>query len=263
MATFYSVDAADAGKDSNRRLSPRSPADEVAKRAALEQVLERFGEVDTANLSPRERVFHDALETTLRGALAPAAVVDYGTIFSAWGMWYMPYAVNHMGGPQDQITKLLDTQQPVRNAADAEDYLARLAAYPKAIDETIAKIEHDRGLGVVPPGFVIDKTILTLAAPTGDDASKHPLAVVFEAKARAAGLPNPEALARRAAELVATRRAACKCAAGGQAAVVARGRERRAGHLAPAQGRRPVPGDDHPHDRHPDVAAADPRPGAG
>ena len=204
MATFYSVDAADAGKDSNRRLSPRSPADEVAKRAALEQVLERFGEVDTANLSPRELVFHDALEATLRGALAPAAVVDYGTIFSAWGMWYMPYAVNHMGGPQDQVTKLLDTQQPVRNSADAEDYLARLAAYPKAIDETIAKIEHDRGLGVVPPGFVIDKTILTLAAPTGDDASKHPLAVVFEAKARAAGLPNPEALARRAAELVAT-----------------------------------------------------------
>ncbi len=204
MATFYSVGAVDAGKDSNRRLSPRSPADEVAKRSALTRVLERFAAVDTTNLNPREQVFHAALEATLRGALAPAAIVDYGTVFSAWGMWYMPYAVNHMGGPQDQVTKLLDTQQPVRNAADAEDYLARLAAYARTIDETIAKIEHDRGLGVVPPGFVIDKTILTLAAPTGDEASQHPLVMVFEAKARAAGLPNPEALSKRAAELVAT-----------------------------------------------------------
>ena len=124
-------------------------------------------------------------------------------MFSAWGMWFMPYAVSQMGGPQDLVTKLLDSQQPVRNAADAEDYLARLAAYPRAIDETIAKIEHDRRLGVVPPGFVIDKTIATLAAPSDDDPSQHPLVVALATKVRAAGLPNPEAWTKRASALVA------------------------------------------------------------
>jgi uncharacterized protein (DUF885 family) len=202
MGTFYSVSAADAGPDFNRRLSPRSPADEAAKRAALKRVLERFAAADTTGAGPRDRVFHDSLETTLRGALAPAEVVEYGTVFSAWGMWFMPYAVNHMGGPQDQVTKLLDSQQPVRNAAEAEDYLARLQAYPKAIDETIAKIEHDRRRGVVPPGFVIDKTIATLAAPNAGDASQHPLVVALQTKARAAGVPQPDTWTKRAAALV-------------------------------------------------------------
>ena len=151
MATYYSVDPAVAGPGSNTRLSPRTQADEVAKRAAFKRVLSRFGEVDVTGLSQSDQVFHAALEATLRGSLAPAAVVEYGTVFSAWGMWFMPYAVSQIGGPQDLVTKLLDSQQPVRNAAEAEDYLTRLQAYARTIDETILKIEHDRRLGVVPP----------------------------------------------------------------------------------------------------------------
>ena len=202
MATYYSVDPAIAGPGSSTRLSPRTPADEVAKRAAFQRVLDRFGEVDVTSLSQSEQVFHAALEATLRGSLAPAEVVDYGTVFSAWGMWFMPYAVSQMGGPQDLVTKLLDSQQPVRNAADAEDYLTRLGAYARTIDETIAKIEHDRRLGVVPPGFILDKAIATLAPPNDGEPSRHPLVVALANKARAAGLPQPEAWAKRAETLV-------------------------------------------------------------
>ncbi len=43
MATYYSVDPAIAGPGSNTRLSPRTQADEVAKRAAFKRVLSRFG----------------------------------------------------------------------------------------------------------------------------------------------------------------------------------------------------------------------------
>ena len=202
MATYYSVDPALAGPGSNTRLSPRTQADEVAKRAALKRVLNRFGEVDVTGLSQSEQVFHAALEATLRGSLAPAEVVEYGTVFSAWGMWFMPYAVSQLGGPQDLVTKLLDSQQPVRNAADAEDYLTRLEAYARTIDETIAKIEHDRRLGVVPPGFIIDQAIATLAPPSDGDPAQHPLVVALATKARHAGLPQPDAWTKRASALV-------------------------------------------------------------
>ena len=203
MATYYSVAPAVAGPGSNTRLSPRTQADEVAKRAAFKRVLSRFGEVDVTGLSQSEQVFHAALEATLRGSLAPAAVVEYGTVFSAWGMWFMPYAVSQLGGPQDLVTKLLDSQQPVHNAADAEDYLTRLEAYARTIDETIAKIEHDRRLGVVPPGFIIDKAIATLAPPGNGDPAQHPLVLALATKARDAGLPQPDAWTKRAAALVA------------------------------------------------------------
>ena len=203
MATYYGVDPAVAGPGSNTRLSPRTPADEAAKRAAMKRVLDRFGEVDVTGLKPSAQVFHAALEASLRGSLAPAGVVEYGTVYSAWGMWYMPYAVSHMGGPQDVVTKLLDSQQPVRSAAEAEDYLARLAGYATTIDQTIAKIEYDRRLGVVPPGFVLDKTIATLVPPADGDPARHPLVLALAAKAREAGLAQVDDLAKRAAALVA------------------------------------------------------------
>jgi uncharacterized protein (DUF885 family) len=202
MATYYSVDPAVAGPGSNTRLSPRTQPDEVAKRAALRRVLSRFGEADVTGLSQADQVFHAALEATLRGSLAPAEVVEYGTVFSAWGMWFMPYAVSQIGGPQDLVTKLLDSQQPVRNAAEAEDYLTRLGAYATTIDETIAKIEHDRRLGVVPPGFVLEKAIATLAPPSDGDPAQHPLVVALATKARAAGLSQPDAWTKRASALV-------------------------------------------------------------
>ena len=202
MATYYSVDPALAGPGSNTRLSPRTQADEIAKRAAFKRVLNRFGEVDVTGLSQSEQVFHAALEATLRGSLAPAEVVEYGTVFSAWGMWFMPYAVSQLGGPQDLVTKLLDSQQPVRNAADAEDYLTRLQAYARTIDETIVKIEHDRRLGVVPPGFILDKAIATLAPPSDSDPAQHPLVIALATKARDAGLPQPDAWTKRASALV-------------------------------------------------------------
>ena len=203
MATYYSVDPAVAGPGSSTRLSPRTPADEVAKRAAFKRVLNRFNEVDVSGLSQTGQVVHAALEATLRGSLAPATVVEYGTVLSTWGMWFIPYAVSQIGGPQDLVTKLLDSQQPVRNAAEAEDYLVRLEAYARTIDETIAKIEHDRRLGVVPPGFVLDKAIATLAPPSADGPAQHPLVVALETKARAAGLPRPDAWTKRATALVA------------------------------------------------------------
>ena len=202
-ATYYSVDPAVAGPGSSTRLSPRTQADEVAKRAAFKRVLNRFNEVEVSGLSQTDQVVHAALEATLRGSLAPAAVVEYGTVLSARGMWFMPYAVSQIGGPQNLVTKLLDSQQPVRSAAEAKDYLRRLEAYARTIDETIAKIEHDRRLGVVPPGFVLDKAIATLAPPSDDDPAQHPLVVALETKARAAGLPRPDAWTKRAAALVA------------------------------------------------------------
>ncbi len=202
MATYYSVDPVVAGRGSGTRLSPRTQADEVAKRAAFKRVLQRFGEVDVTGLTPSGQVFHAALEATLRGSLAPAEVVEYGTVFSAWGMWFMPYAVSQIGGPQDLVSKLLDSQQPVRNSAEAEDYLTRLEAYARTIDETIAKIEHDRRLGVVPPGFILDKAIATLAPPKEADPAQHPLVVALATKARDAGLPQPDAWTKRASALV-------------------------------------------------------------
>jgi uncharacterized protein (DUF885 family) len=202
IATFYGAPEAVAGAGYAARLSPRSPADEVAKRIEFGALLQALEEADDPYLSAADLERRDIIAALLRGALAPAGVVDYGAVFSDWGMWFVPYVVTQLSGPQDAVPKLLASQHGVQSAADAEHYLARLAAYGAAIDQAIAKIEHDRTLGVVPPTFAIDGALESLAARSAGEPGDHPLATGLGDKARAAGLEDPEAWTARAAAMV-------------------------------------------------------------
>jgi uncharacterized protein (DUF885 family)/ketosteroid isomerase-like protein len=202
IATFYGVPESVAGTGADGRLTPRAPADETAKRAAFRQLLARLGELDAASMTRRDQRVRAVLENQLQSALAPAGVVEYGAILSDWGMWYVPYVVTQLSGPQDAVPKLLESQHAVRSGSDAEHYLARLAAYGTTIDEVIAKMEHDRKLGVVPPDFAIDKALAALGDRGSEDPAAHSLVTGLAAKAREAGLGNAEEWAVRAAELV-------------------------------------------------------------
>jgi uncharacterized protein (DUF885 family) len=199
IATFYGVPEAMAGADYAARLSPRSPADETAKRAEFGALLKALQEADDPSLPADDLERRDVIVALLRGALAPTDAVEYGAIFSDWGMWFVPYAVTQLSGPQDAVPKLLASQHGVQSAADAEHYLARLAAYGAAIDEAIAKIEHDQALGVVPPRFAIEAALESLAARSAGAPEAHALVTGLGDKAREAGLDEPEAWVARAA----------------------------------------------------------------
>lgn len=202
IATFYGVPEALAGAGYGARLSSRSPADETAKRAEFKSLLVALDGIDDSSLSTGDHERRDVIASLLGGALAPAGVVDYGAIFSDWGMWFVPYVVTQLSGPQDAVPKLLASQHGVQSEADAENYLARLAAYGEAIDQAIAKIEHDRKLGVVPPAFAIDGALESLFARSAGAPEDHPLATGLGEKARAAGLDDPDAWSARAAAKV-------------------------------------------------------------
>jgi uncharacterized protein (DUF885 family) len=66
----------------------------------------------------------------------------------------------------------------------------------------IAKIEHDRALGVVPPDFIIERAQASLAGRSAAEPADNALATGLGEKARAAGLDAPDAWAARAAEKV-------------------------------------------------------------
>ncbi|MBL8703956.1 MAG: DUF885 domain-containing protein [Rhodospirillales bacterium] len=201
-ASYYGASEDMAGAGFGAKLTARSPASEAARRAAFRALLAKLDTVDLAAASPRDRTVHALLKTQVQSALAPANVVDYGAMLSDWGMWFVPYPVTQLSGPQDAVPKLLEGQHAIRNATDAENYLARLSAYGAAVDQAIETLEHDRGLGVVPPDFVIDKALATIAGRSAGDPAAHPLATGLAAKAREAGLEAPEQWAARAATLV-------------------------------------------------------------
>ena len=74
-----------------------------------------------------------------------------------------PYVVNQLSGAFVETPDFLDSRHLVNNREDAEAYADRVDDYARTIDGETARLAHDRGIGVVAPDFLLDKTIRMIA----------------------------------------------------------------------------------------------------
>jgi uncharacterized protein (DUF885 family) len=139
------------------KLGDRSAAGQQATAELLRRGLRQIEAIEPETLDAETRtslaVVQSAFRTSLKGFALP-----YGDV--AVGGWRnTPYVViQNVGGYLD-IPRFLDSDHPVRDSADAEAYLARLGAFPAMLDGELDRIRAARGLGVVPPAFLLDKAI--------------------------------------------------------------------------------------------------------
>lgn len=149
----------DTGDHANLRgkLGDRSAAGQKAMADVLKRGLAKAEAINAEALDPDTRtslaVVRSAFRTSLKGLALP-----YGDV--AVGGWRnTPYVViQNVGGYLD-IPRFLDSDHPVRNSADAEAYLARLGAFPALLEGELDRIQAARGMGLVPPSFLLDKAI--------------------------------------------------------------------------------------------------------
>ena len=153
MATYYGVSSDLAGDEIKSALSDFSPKGEVQRRKDFANLLKtlRSQSINHEYGNLMIKLLINQLET----ALAPANTANYGAVFADYGIWYLPYPVTQLSGPQVSIPTLLEKQQTIKTSQDAENYLARMDGYSKAIDDVIAKIHTDKEKGVIPPDFVL------------------------------------------------------------------------------------------------------------
>ena len=91
----------------------------------------------------------------------------YGDV--AVGGWRnTPYVVIQNVGAYLDIPKFLDSDHPVKSAADAEAYLARLNAFPGVLDGETERLKASGGQGLIAPAFLIDKAVKQLEATLAD-----------------------------------------------------------------------------------------------
>jgi uncharacterized protein (DUF885 family) len=77
----------------------------------------------------------------------------------------------------------------VRDAAEADAYLARLEAFPGAIDTSSESQRADAAKGVFAPDYILDTTLKILAAAREKPADQTVMVASFAAKLKAANLP--------------------------------------------------------------------------
>lgn len=197
IATYYGAPEANA-PGAQSRLTQRDPATEIARRARLETLLAGLKAVDASGLDEERRVVHDSLATVLDGALAPARLVDYGAVIGEYGVWFLPYVLNHNSGALVSVPALLDAQHTVKSAADAEGYVSRLEALGPMLDGALEKMRADVEKGAIPPDFIVERTLEVAAGFIETSAEDNLLYAGFAEKLAAGGLQDTDSLKERA-----------------------------------------------------------------
>ena len=169
------------------RLEDSSAAGLDKQRSFLTASLKRVRALKDAQLDATTRtsleVVMSAFGTALDGMALPYGVATIG------GWRNTPYVIiQNVGGYLD-VPQMLDGDQPVRDAADLDAYLARLEATPALLDGELERARAARERGLIPPDFLLDKTITALGSSIADAAKPDgPLVGPLARKAAAASL---------------------------------------------------------------------------
>lgn len=154
----------------NAKLADASPAETQRQFTQLKADYEQLKSYDTSQYTGQDRLSYDVLEYFL------------GTQVKAEPWLYHDFPVNQLFGVQSALPNLLTESQQVADAKDAEDYLARLALFPRKMDQVIESLTLRENKKIIPPKFTVEKVIDQLKAFTADGAAKNTLVVSLKAK---------------------------------------------------------------------------------
>ncbi len=213
-ATSLGLDK-DAHAELRSKLGDRSAAGQAKLAATLRKALKQVGAVSPVGLDAATQtslaVVISAFGTALDGFALP-----YGDV--AIGGWRnTPYVVIQNVGVYLDTPRFLDGDHPVRDAADAEGYLARLGAMPAQLDGELERLKSAGAMGLIAPSFLLDKAIQQMERTLADARSDGDLVQSLVRRTRdipgswaqrataLANGPVAAALQRQLAELTAQR----------------------------------------------------------
>jgi len=95
---------------------------------------------------------------------------------------YHNYPVNQLFGLQNAIPRFLDTFHRVNTSEDAEHYISRLSKVGIKMQQNMEGILIREEKGVIPPTFVIDKSVAIMQEFVNQPTEENVLYVSFEGK---------------------------------------------------------------------------------
>ena len=92
------------------------------------------------------------------------------------------YPVNQLFGLQNNIPRFLDTFHAVNSVDDAEAYIARLSKIDTKLEQNMEGLLIRENMGIIPPTFVIDKSLEIMQNFVDQPATENVLYVSFKNK---------------------------------------------------------------------------------
>jgi uncharacterized protein (DUF885 family) len=163
-------------------LDDRSLAARARDKADNLGRLKRLHAIDRTALTGEDAVNYDTIAFVMQNQ------ADYDRQFAFGNGPGDPFVITQQDGAYQGLPDFLDSQHTIETTADAEAYLSRLAAFAVAMDQEAGKARHDAGLGVVPPDFILDKTLIQLNDLRATPAATAPLVQSLARRAKEKGL---------------------------------------------------------------------------
>jgi uncharacterized protein (DUF885 family) len=170
------------------KLSDGSAAGVARDLARTKAEAKQLAGVDRAKLGPASQLDYDVMQYQLSRAIGGERF-GYGETAGR----YAPYVLSQLTGTYRDVPDFLDSQHRVKDAADADAYLSRLEAFPKAMDDELDRQKADAARGVFAPDYILDTTLKLQAALRDQPAAQTVLVASFAKKLAAAGLPPERA----------------------------------------------------------------------
>ena len=171
-------------------LLPDLSLAELRREQARERrALERLRALDTKVLSGQDRVSYDLLRDKLELAVEAQQFTDAEAL-----------VLSTLGGLQNILPRAAQVT-PFKTADDYRDYVKRIRAMPKLVDDTIERLKPGLASGWMSSKPVLDRVVAAIDAHLVDSVDTSPLLTPFTRKADAVAAADLEAIradARRA-----------------------------------------------------------------
>ncbi len=165
------------------RLDMLTPTDLAEREAFSREFTDKLKAVDASKLAGMDAV---NLATVLYDGVTTNIGLDHYRFGNTGSP--NPYRISQLGGSYRDIPDFLDTIHGIETTADAEAYLSRLDAFGDLLDQETALVTEDFARGIVPPDFVIDRTLTQMNAGLEPAPADSGLVTSLTRRAGEAGL---------------------------------------------------------------------------
>ncbi|HVE70550.1 MAG TPA: DUF885 domain-containing protein [Thermoanaerobaculia bacterium] len=170
------------------RLTDRSSDGWASRREHAREMLARVQAVDRSKLSDADKLNYD--------------LFVYQTREDADGVRF-PFEltpVDQMDGVHMLLGELAQ-RMPRDTVKDYENFIARLRAYPRAVDQTIDLLQRGAHVGVTPPKVILGSVSENIANQLVDDPARSP---IYELAFAKTSVPEQERLRKEVLEALRT-----------------------------------------------------------
>lgn len=162
-----------SGAEQNRleqQLTPNTRAWERERVQLARKGLERLRRFDAAKLDETQRVSADLMRSQLESVVEQDRYSDF----------YFP--LDQFGGANVDLIEALTLRHPLATANDAGNYVKRLGQVGERMDEAVAEARRLAGKRMVPPRFIVERTLTQMRTFAEQTPEQNPLVSVFAQK---------------------------------------------------------------------------------